>query len=683
MGSGDAETKRGKLHAHMGGNAGVTYVLASVATNFFNFLFAVVVSRQLGPSAYGAASALLNVITVVTIPLLALQAAVVQEVVGTDELRTTMRRLYEATLLVAVGATVVVMCVSPFVAGFLALGSVVPVIVLATWLLPSIAGPVLGGALVGRLRFHPVAVALVAGAFVRLVVAGALGAVGSWHLGIEAPVIGTVVGAAVTTSILVVAVRSNRRKISYAPGGPAQLALPWPTLWQSLGALTGYSALVGVDTVVARHYMAAEVAGDYASAATAGRIALFLPAAVTVIVFPRLVAKRDHPDARRDVFLTAAIVGGVGIAVALGMALLPHLVILALFGHRYTDAAPELRILGVEAAMLGLISLFTYFHLSRRSAAAGIPWLGAIVAAGVALEFRPRPLVLATIMLVVTAATVGAMALIAWVRAAVPMLADRSRDGGDVELSVVIPHFNPGPRLVPHVADVLAVLGRCTSSFEVIVVSDGTTDGSDAGLEDLAAPGGGLSIVRHERNMGKGEALRTGFNLARGRYVGFIDGDGDIPASLLESYAAEARNGTADFIVGSKRHRDSQVESPLVRRVYSAGFRLLVVVAAGVPRIDTQTGIKLMRREVVEDVLPLLRVNGFAFDLELMSVASRYGYSRVVELPVVIQQRYSTTVSMKAVFRMLSDTLRLGLRLRVLHSYDRELRRRRPELFEG
>jgi hypothetical protein len=88
---------------------------------------------------------------------------------------------------------------------------------------------------------------------------------------------------------------------------------------------------------------------------------------------------------------------------------------------------------------------------------------------------------------------------------------------------------------------------------------------------------------------------------------------------------------------------------------------------------DTQSGIKLARREIVTELLPILEEDGFTFDLELLAVARRLGYTRVVELPVEIRERFSSTVSPRAAWDMLVDTVRLTWRLRIAHRYDRAL----------
>jgi O-antigen/teichoic acid export membrane protein len=672
-----------RLHHHIGSKEGLTYVAATAIVGVSNFAFHVLVSRQLGPSDYGAISALLSVVTFLSIPLLALQAAVVQEVVGTDETRTSLGSLLRGTAWAALGATALLAAWAPFVASFLALGSVLPVIILSLWLTPSIGTPVLSGVLIAKLRFTTVAYALTLGAFVRLFFTAMFGAVG---VGINGPIIATVLGATTVMAILAAAVLPASRRTHVDPRPHRQpLRITAATVWHTLLALGGYSLLVGIDTILARHYMDPNTAGLYASAGTAGRIALFLPMAVTTLAFPRFVANRAHPNGRRDLFLSAVIIGCIGLLAAAVMFAVPHLVIAVLFGPRFQAAAPELRVLGIEAAMLGLVSLFTYYHLSRRSPAAATPAIAAVCAVVIVSVGRPGPFALSLVMLVLATGTAVVMGVVAWFTVPVPKFSDDQRPawlagGGTppaeaVELSVVMPYFNPGPRLVVHAADVLEVLRSSDFTFEVVAVSDGTTDHSDDGLDEL---GPELRVVRLERNEGKGEALRIGLAQSVGAYVGFIDGDGDIPAEFFARCAEVVRRDRPHFAVGNKHHPDSHVHYPWIRRVYSMGFHFLVRVLLGLDVQDTQTGLKIARHDVLINVLPLLVERGFAFDLELLAVARRFGYDRVVGVPVTIRERISSSISGAVVWTMLLDTVALAWRLRVRRSYD-ELARHRAE----
>ena len=234
-----------------------------------------------------------------------------------------------------------------------------------------------------------------------------------------------------------------------------------------------------------------------------------------------------------------------------------------------------------------------------------------------------------------------------------------------IDLSLVIPFFNPGPRLAPHVRDILSTLLAEQISFEVIAVSDGSTDGSPSSISGID----GVRIVELAENQGKGAALRIGLAQGRGRYLGFIDADGDIPAGVLSHFLVAIRAGEPDVVLGSKRHPDSEVIYPPLRRFYSWGYQQLTRLLFRLPTRDTQTGIKLIRREMLAAVLPKMLEKRFAFDLELLVVARQMGYRNFIELPVQITERFSTTISLQAVWRTLRDTFAIFYRLRVTHFY--------------
>jgi glycosyltransferase involved in cell wall biosynthesis len=240
-----------------------------------------------------------------------------------------------------------------------------------------------------------------------------------------------------------------------------------------------------------------------------------------------------------------------------------------------------------------------------------------------------------------------------------------------LDVSIVVPYYNPGGRLRRTVEDMVRVLDASGMTFEIIAVSDGSTDGSPFTLDGF--PERMVRRVSFDTNVGKGHALREGLALGRGRYLGFIDADGDISPELLAPFVSIMRAEQPDIIIGSKRHPDSSVHYPPLRRLYSWGYQHLIALLFRLRVKDTQVGIKLVSRAVIADVLPLLRESRFALDLELLVLARRLGYTRIVEAPVRIEERFGSTISLKAVWLLLFDTLGLFVRYSIRHEYDAAL----------
>jgi glycosyltransferase involved in cell wall biosynthesis len=242
----------------------------------------------------------------------------------------------------------------------------------------------------------------------------------------------------------------------------------------------------------------------------------------------------------------------------------------------------------------------------------------------------------------------------------------------DVDVSLVLPAFNCATHIEANVAEVVHTLERLERPFEVLVVCDGSTDGTAAAAARSGDPR--VIVLRLDENHGKGFAVTHGLLQARGRLIGWLDADLDIaPAAIVSAVRRfEAAPAEIDGVLGSKRHPGSAVAYPAVRRVYSAGFQALVRILFRVSTRDTQVGAKLFRREMVETVAPLLLIKRYAFDLEFLAVGAQFGFERLEEIPVELSYRFhGTSINWRAVRKMLIDTLAIAYRIHVRHWYVR------------
>lgn len=247
-------------------------------------------------------------------------------------------------------------------------------------------------------------------------------------------------------------------------------------------------------------------------------------------------------------------------------------------------------------------------------------------------------------------------------------------------LSIVVPAFNEADTIRDSVAALEASLAATDLGFEIIVVSDGSADGTAARARSTDNPR--VRVIDYERNMGKGWALRTGSRAARGEWIAWFDADLDLRPEAIVGFLDAARTEGADIVIGSKRHPGSSVEYPTRRRVYSWMYQQLVRALFHLNVRDTQVGMKLFRREALDAVLPVVLVKRYAFDLEVLAVARRFGFGTIIELPVTLKYRFSGTgMNWGAIANAVLDTLAVFYRLRVLRFYDRkrQLMRRMSE----
>jgi glycosyltransferase involved in cell wall biosynthesis len=313
-----------------------------------------------------------------------------------------------------------------------------------------------------------------------------------------------------------------------------------------------------------------------------------------------------------------------------------------------------------------------------------MPWLGVALAI-ILISLRHESVTtVAETMLIVSFLTLLATGIPALTALAAAGARDEAEIFSLIELppasldfTLVVPFYNPGSGLGTHIDDIVDVLSKSDISFEILAVSYGSNDQEEEHLANISSDR--FTLIRLDQGQGKGAALRAGFSKGRGEYLGFIDGTGDLPANLLTDLLAIIRTQRPDIIFGSKRHPRSKVEYPTLRRVYSWGYQQLNRSLFHLPIRDTQTGVKVFRRDVLAAVLPRMVEKRFAFDLELFVVARQQGFRHFVEMPVSIDHRFRSAVSVHSVRNILIDTLAIYYRLRVLHFYERDIRAKPEE----
>jgi len=220
-------------------------------------------------------------------------------------------------------------------------------------------------------------------------------------------------------------------------------------------------------------------------------------------------------------------------------------------------------------------------------------------------------------------------------------------------LSVVIPAYNAERHISRTLGAIETWLSVQGVPHEIIVVDDGSGDGT---AEATAKRGAGVRVLRNESNRGKGYSVRRGVLASSNAWVLFTDADNAIGIEHLSRFARSA--GEADIVIAS-RHlpgavmlRPQGVLRQCLGRLFAGVVRLLALPGCS----DSQCGFKLLRQEAAEKVFSVQRVDRFAFDVEVLLLARRFGL-RVVELPVTCDNPPDSTI------RPGLDSLRMGFDL--------------------
>ncbi len=226
-----------------------------------------------------------------------------------------------------------------------------------------------------------------------------------------------------------------------------------------------------------------------------------------------------------------------------------------------------------------------------------------------------------------------------------------------VHLSVVIPAYNEALRLPGTLEDVLRYLSRQSYRSEIIVVDDGSDDGTAAVALDCRSEVVPVRLFSHpdSANRGKGASVRLGMLKARGQFSLFMDADNSTTVDQVADFWPAFDRGF-DVVIGSRKAPGANV---MVRqkwyKVMAGRLGNLVIRLLAVPGIsDTQAGFKMFTRKCVEAVFPVLTIDRWGMDVEILAAARAMGYL-VCELPVTWINSPSSKVGWRSYFQVLAD----------------------------
>jgi len=232
--------------------------------------------------------------------------------------------------------------------------------------------------------------------------------------------------------------------------------------------------------------------------------------------------------------------------------------------------------------------------------------------------------------------------------------------------SIVIPCFNEEGRVRETLRVTIEYLAANAPESELIVVNDGSTDATGIiARKILSETRIATRLLENFPNRGKGAAVRTGLLAAREPIGLFSDADLSTPIEETPKLIEPIANGEVDIAFGSRALDRSLIgiHQPWWREQGGRVFNLLVRLATGLPFWDTQCGFKAFRLDVCRPILELARINGFAFDVELLFLAHRTGL-RIREIPVRWNHAEGSKVSLfRDSLRMLREVITLRTRL--------------------
>lgn len=251
-------------------------------------------------------------------------------------------------------------------------------------------------------------------------------------------------------------------------------------------------------------------------------------------------------------------------------------------------------------------------------------------------------------------------------------------------LSVVIPAYNEEKRLPDTLQKVRNYLNRQNTTYEVVVVNDGSRDRTAQMVKVLISDWPGFRLIDNKENRGKGAVVKQGMLEAKGEWRLFMDADNSTDISEIEklwpygkltAYSSQltaknnkplavSRQPEAEVIIGSRYLKaDSiKIKQPILRRMMSRVGNILVRILLGIKSVDTQCGFKLFSAKAAQEIFPLQTIERWGFDMEVLAIAIHRGY-KIKEVAVDWYDAEGSQVKKSAVLKTLKELLAIKLNL--------------------
>lgn len=227
-------------------------------------------------------------------------------------------------------------------------------------------------------------------------------------------------------------------------------------------------------------------------------------------------------------------------------------------------------------------------------------------------------------------------------------------------ISIVIPAFNEAERIGQTIEKICDYFSKKAQLFEIIVINDGSRDSTPNIVLDLSKKGKSIALLENSTNKGKGASVRKGIFHAVHDLILLTDADLSTPIEEFEKLVPWIQRGY-DIVLGSRWLKESEIiiRQPWHRRTMGKVFNLLVSILIVSDFSDTQCGFKLFRSEAATRIFSVSKIDGFAFDVEVLFVAKKMGY-KIKEVPVRwIDSPRSRVNALRDPFRMFLDLLRI------------------------
>lgn len=231
-------------------------------------------------------------------------------------------------------------------------------------------------------------------------------------------------------------------------------------------------------------------------------------------------------------------------------------------------------------------------------------------------------------------------------------------------VSLIIPAYNEEKRITKTIIAYYDYLQKHFQNFELIVVCNNCSDNTPTIVQGLTKKLKKLKCLNFPYYTGKGGAVIEGFKKARFELIGFVDADNSTAPKEFDKLVRAIEEYNIDCALGSRALKESIliVKQPFTRRLLGKIFSIIVQLLFGLNVRDTQCGAKIFRREAIKAILPELKINGFAFDVEILWKLKNHGFS-YKEIPIVWKNDRDSKVGFSAPLKMFKELIKIKFNL--------------------
>lgn len=242
------------------------------------------------------------------------------------------------------------------------------------------------------------------------------------------------------------------------------------------------------------------------------------------------------------------------------------------------------------------------------------------------------------------------------------LISEDLKNANKYYLCIIMPAYNEGMHIRENLLKASHIISGFVHNYKIIVVNDGSSDNTQDEIVSASKKDSRISYISYSPNQGKGKAIAMGVEYANSNFVAFLDSDLELNPIMLKSFLRAMIERKADIVIGSKMHKESKLEYPLMRRLMSIGYYITLKLMFRLDIKDTQTGIKLFRAPVVKSLCNNMTTYGYAFDIEILAKANKAG-CKIIEMPIELkfkrERKEKSRISLKTSIKVFKDTLRI------------------------